>query len=276
MDLTDKKIRGKSSKYRLRDRRASTRYALMAVVIVVLGYLANYFLRAEKFNIKSVLVQGVANISTRELEARIMRTLEGRYMGLLPKQNKFIYPRAKIKKDLIEAYPRIAELVLRVQEDSLLVGIIEYAEDVKWCQSIDDSLQCYFLTPEGRIFANSATTTGSGFYIYNTELRSIPAQGSPMDSYVIDREGLELIKEVIGELGTLGLTVRLVDLLENEETRVELRAGWYIVYKNSVPINLMINNLSIALGSDTIKNSIAELEYIDMRFGSKLYYKFKN
>ena len=52
MDLTDKKIRGKSSKYRLRDRRASTRYALMAVVIVVLGYLANYFLRAEKFNIK--------------------------------------------------------------------------------------------------------------------------------------------------------------------------------------------------------------------------------
>ena len=57
--------------------------------------------------------------------------------------------------------------------------------------------------------------------------------------------------------------------------RVTTRAGWSILLlENTGPENAY-KNLRVALGTE-VKAKIAQLEYVDLRFGNRIFYKFRD
>ena len=64
--------------------------------------------------------------------------------------------------------------------------------------------------------------------------------------------------------------------LENEtDISVPLADGYYIKASFGEDPSELTKNLALILSSDAIKGKIDELEYIDLRFGNRVYYKFK-
>ncbi|MBI2052756.1 MAG: hypothetical protein HYT34_00740 [Candidatus Ryanbacteria bacterium] len=55
--------------------------------------------------------------------------------------------------------------------------------------------------------------------------------------------------------------------------RLKTRAGWEILLLENVNAEDAYKNLKVTLGE--IKNKVSSLEYIDLRFGNKVFYKFK-
>ncbi|HEY4504976.1 MAG TPA: hypothetical protein VJI73_04370, partial [Candidatus Paceibacterota bacterium] len=56
--------------------------------------------------------------------------------------------------------------------------------------------------------------------------------------------------------------------------------NWEILIAGSTELERLIRNLNLALASDALKAEAIEarggLEYLDLRFGNKVFFKFKN
>lgn len=89
---------------------------------------------------------------------------------------------------------------------------------------------------------------------------------------VFDEKFINLLLDIHHNLlNKLGVSLKIFKIEENK-IRVETRDGWEIYFLKDDTINTQLENLKIIL-LEKIGNSRNLLEYIDLRFGDKIYYK---
>ena len=57
--------------------------------------------------------------------------------------------------------------------------------------------------------------------------------------------------------------------------QVKTNAGWHIYLKMNDDIKAQLENLDLTLKNSIAPDEQSKLEYIDLRFGEKVYYKYK-
>jgi hypothetical protein len=269
---------------RLRSRRRKQR-ALVFSVCMLLGAglvgglgLASH---AERFVINDVSVQGAENLPANALTASVQSAIGDNFWKIFSKKNIFLYPEASIEDKLSSEFPRIKEVELSrpaLLAQAVVVTVEERIPYAKWCLpampahagQAGSAEMCYFLDSNGFIFA--------------------PADGAqPTTSYVF-RDGLLPGREPIGQtflLGRLSTIVHFLELLkqsgyEPRGVTVENEKDFSVPLSGMFTLRVLfdtegekvIHDLKLALEADSVRDRVAELEYVDMRFGNRVYYKF--
>jgi len=224
----------------------------------------------ERFAITDIKVDGAQQLSANALTAAVQSGLSDNIFRIFSKANMFIYPRTQIEEELAGRFPRIKDVELSrpgLLAQAVVVTVQERQPYAKWCA---DSM-CYFLDAGGFIFAEADASAPTTSYVFNMGL--IPKQGPIGQTFLHGRLiGIVHFLELLAAAGYEPQGIRV----ENEKDfSVSLTDGPTLMVPFDADGEKVVHDLQLALEADSVRDRGAELEYVDLRFGNRVYYKFK-
>ncbi len=269
-------VRGPALKERRRKARRRLLVLSSVLFIVIIGALIYGMWRPE-VRIHETFIQAT---DTEALEPLVREALSGTYVGILPRDSIFLFSKEKIRHAILNAYPDIAAVsIFRTGFNSIRVKTIERVSAFDWCgASPGADVSCYQTDAEGFIFAPSvmtapqdASSTPSVPLRIYAPLTASSTSDTPLRSYV---ENPSVIPSALKfERAMEQLSANVVSIqIRDDEADLHLEGGTRITYvlgKEEKAAQLA------ATAFPQLNLNDGSVEYIDLRFDGKVYFKKK-
>jgi len=274
-----KRIRSHKNRFKDQKREAFLRSSgLISLLFLVVLISLIYVSRIERFLIDEVKAEGNSVTSSAEIEEIANENLSGLYFKMFPKRNFLIYPKGKIEDDLRKEFRRIKTIDLTVSEfKKLNISVAERRPDSLWCGEIfEESLsgECFFVDSEGLIYSKAPNFTGNVFLRnygkVDDPLNPIGGEFLPLSKY-------QSLKFLLNVLEQYNLVLIVVVKLPAGDIDIYFEDGGKLMYNSNQDIVRISEDLSSVLKDKEFKDDLEnnELDYIDLRFDNKVYFKFK-
>lgn len=245
---------------------------VVGTVIILTGLI--FFLRMERFLIRDIYVVGTQIIEESSVHNLVNESLTGSYVWVVPKANTFIYSISSLEKKLIEAYPGILSLdVHRDGFQKVSIKIVERKPHALWCKNVaaEEVQDCYFVDDTGLIFAKAPYFSGSVYFVYKGKLDN----ETPIGAHILASEKFTDFEKFISlVIKNLNVEVTGVSFKEAGDFDLLLPSGAYVMLNQNLSYDDIYNNFGSLIKSEQFATtSLDTLEYIDMRFGNKIYFK---
>lgn len=255
---------------RLRRRRNFLREGFFLLLILIsLGLIVGFFYLPQ-IRIKAILVKGGDDGVSGWREAIIeeaRKIMAGKIFGIFPADNFFILPKAKITDDILNTSLMFKSVSIdKIFPQKISLNIETRKPEALWCKNES----CAFVDPGGFIFAPAPDFSGPIFLKFSDERPAAPEMGKNMLS-PDEFKNLITFKNL---LAGRGINIRKINLKEDGVFEFYSSEGWYLILKGENEPVSSLNNLELILDS-AVKNQRPDLEYIDLRFGKKVFYKLK-
>lgn len=260
-----------SSKKIRRKRLARKILIFFALFFFLIFASAAFFSCHSYFTIKKISIEGNSSISADKILNKVSEYSNGKYFMFFPKNNIFLLPAQKITDNLYLAFPRIEILSLNKNfPDAIFIKIKERTPEALLCAEAEGG--CAFVDEKGFVFEKAPYFSGDIFLKLFDERE--------------EKRQIELRKNIISEDEFKKLIefknlarkndIKISSLIFKKDNLYEFRAeeGWRILLNEKNTPALSFENLKIALDSE-VKEERKNLDYIDLRFGNKVFYKFR-
>jgi cell division septal protein FtsQ len=262
-----------SKPQRLRSRRRKQKALMFSVCLLLgagfaggLGFVSHL----ERLAIKDVSVTGAEQLSANALTAAVRSGLTDNRWWIFAKQNIFLYPQSEIEAKLSSEFPRIKDVELKrpsLLAQAVVVTVEERKPYAKWCAE-----KCFFLDESGFIFAEASDSlTPSTSYVFHDGL--LPETDIIGQTFLRGR--LPEIVHFLELLKAAGYEPRGISVENEKDFSVSLADAFILRVLFDAEGEKVIHDLKLALEADSVRDRVTELEYVDMRFGNRVYYKFK-
>jgi hypothetical protein len=263
------------SKLKSRRRRRRLRIALLVTffaILLVLGAILS--LRAPFWKIATVEVSGTESVSEANVRQFVEQALAGMYLYVFPKNNVLMYRKEALERALREEFPSLSEVTLKAQNLTMLtVTVTEYAPDALWCGETPGSSSCLLIDRGGVAYAPAVGFAGNAYVRYYGVLQgqSLPRQYLTKTDFRTLRAFLDsAVMELSGEV----LTDVAVD--EHRDARAHFASNFTLIIPLAGDEAAVYQRFLLALSSEPFaEHEVSDFEYLDLRFGDKLYYKLK-
>ncbi len=282
-------VRAGNTRLRRRKRKVFYRKSLLVLFLFVFVTGGLIFLSWRPFlAVKEVSIAGIRALPKSDIQSDVASVLRERYIFAFPKSNIFLVPKRDIERTLRAEFPRIETIDVSIDTRRILhVALTEREGKFLWCgatmHSVEDTADCYYMDSTGRIFDKAPYFSAEN--IYFTFYGSITDE---IDGQILDEHYLSLT-----EFTTLETFIESLDnssvasfACEEKEDEFVLYLGKtmgenmpYMTWKRSADLAHLKSNIDSALATEPFKTrfhtELSNLEYIDLRFENKVYYKFK-
>jgi len=258
------------SRRRRRKARALFWASVFFFVLVALVGLTH----VKKTHIAEVEIIGVKTLPEGALLARAETVLDGSYFFIVPKRNVLFYPKEGLLDELMRLSPKIKEARAELEGFSTLrIHIVEREALFLWCRS---ETVC-FRVDEGGYSFETSKEEDIGTLVLLT-VANPPACGT--GCAIISPKALESVLIARRLLGTRGAKVVSAEIDENNDYTLTLSEGTRILFAGDNPITEVLDNLFSLMQSDVFRregisfeSGLEKIDYIDVRYGKKLFYK---
>ena len=257
---------------------------LVLVILIGLSFLSRW----EKFKIKNIEVVGNKVIDAKDIENVAREELSGNYFWLFPKTDFLIYPKDTIKKELVDKFKRFKSVSLKLTDaKTLQVSVTEREGKYLWCgdtlpvSNNTNDLKCFFLDSTGYIFDQAPYFSGNIYFKFYGTVDDI---NNPIGTSFLPSnfENIIYFKQSLDDMQLKPSLFYLEDGGDGDIYLVSkniLTEDPKIIFKLDSDFEKIVENLQVAINADPLmtelKNKYDSLLYIDLRFGNKVYYKFK-
>ncbi len=245
-----------------------------------------YVSRLKQLNISEVKIVGNKVEDNKEVIKIVERNLSGHYLWLFPKKNIFLYPKNAIKNDLMMKFNRFKDISLSIKDEQVLeVEVGEREGLYAWCgenlPTGDIQHECYLMDENGYIFAEAPYISGEVYFKFYG-LQEI--DGSPLGVNFLNEnfQKFILFKKSLEQIGLKPVAAYTKDNIDIKLFLARGKSvlmGPQVTFKIDSDLDKLAENLQSALSTEPLlsnfKNKYSSLEYIDLRFGNKVYYKFR-
>lgn len=246
-----------------------------------------YISRMDKLNISAVEVRGNRVIDSRDIREVAQGELSGNYLWVFPKTNLFIYPKRAIFRTLETKYKRLTDISLEIENrKTLIIKVEERTPGYTWCGFAPSPTpiteeKCFFLDESGYIFDTAPYFSGGVYFKFygNTEHND----GDPTGTHFFGANfhKLTLLKDALISMGLKPIYA----YVDNTNLKISLEPGANapstpeLYLKTNADFAKMAENLETALSTEPLlsdfKKKYSSLLYIDLRYGNKVFYKFR-
>lgn len=262
---------------------------LNKILLCLLGLFAVFFLfaylsRLNTLNISEIQITGNKVVNTEEIKAVVEEQIAGKYLWLFPKSNIFFYPENNIKHELWNRFKRINNINLSINNNKILeISLTERDAKYTWCGEAPDLItklpseeQCYFVDANGYIFDIAPYFSGDVYFKFYGMANS--------GTYFFKQNFKQLIlfRDTLALMGLKPVSLFMTNdgdiqifLSGNTSSGIQPK----IILKTDADFENVAENLQAALNTEPLlskfKNNYSKLQYIDLRFGNKVYDKFQ-
>ena len=232
--------------------------------------------KIRKLNINDIVVTGNKIVDSEAIKEVAQADLSGEYLWLFPKTNLVLYPKTKIQNDLYARFGRLKDISLGLNGRIIQITVSERTGLYTWCGSAPGAEKsqiekCNFVDENGYIFDEAPYFSGDVYF---------KLYGEPFkNNYPVFNDLINFKKN----LEMMGIKPVALYVKEDANAVIFLSAtsskAPEIIFKTDTDFAEMLENLQTALTTEPLqtdfKKKYTSLEYIDLRFGNKVYYKFK-
>ncbi len=279
---TNEKIR--KDRRRQLKRRALLSFAVVSVLIGAVSFIA-YRPHAR---VQTVAVLGTETLSVYDIEEIVHDRIDGAFVYLFPRNTVFFINKHALEKDIVQTYPRVETIDISIEKQELRILIQERKASYLWCGSVPfaeivDERPCYYFDKSGFIFDSAPYFSAAVYFTLYDEVEA-SGEADPIGHYVSHHEGMESLLSFVASLEPLDIRGFALALTDTEATLYlgntkDIHAP-KVIWRIDGNYATLGSNLQSALGVEPMKSEALggdkELDYIDLRYSDKVYYKLKN
>jgi len=249
--------------------------------VFLLGAAAVLLLLLPQLDLKNVSVRGSNTIPVEDIAGIANMFLEEKIAGIFPRRNMFLFRAAALETRILAALPAMREVRVSF---SLQEGVfIEVAERDLWgiycavsvseAEVVDDAGDtCFYIATDGALFDVAPRLTG------NSIMRIVDMRGNAgnnaMGDYAVGEKTARDVQDVGAWLSkhyAIAAREVLLGRLFEDTVDVTTEEGWRIVFDEKTDISRALENLALVFEKHIANR--AALEYVDIRFDGKIFYK---
>lgn len=228
----------------------------------------------DVFAVQSIAVSGTQEVRERAIESELLLATASARLGLFSQQNMLLYPREILEQQLLETYPRLHSVTIDKQlaQHAVHVTVEERQIWARWCElSASGEDVCYHVDSGGFIF-EPATPASESLVTLRGGLRE--SRTDPLRARIAPQY-FEEVTRLLADLKDLSLEVHGVIFMD-EDAAVLIAPKWELRVALDKDLGATAFNLRAVLDEQGLRNSLESLEYIDMRFDERVYFKHRN
>lgn len=233
--------------------------------------------RINYLNIQNTEIKGNKVLVEKDLQNIINNKMNGNYWLLFSKKNILIYPKQKIKDDLLAQYSLISSVDISLNlPNTLKVKINEREPYVLWCDdnfvpTEDINEKCFFADNKGYIYSKAPNFSEKSIFKHYSKLK----QANPIRASIFDESKFKEIDSFRQFIDGLGLSSYKLIMNPDKSCEIYFGNGGKIIFDLSQNLIEVSDNLQSILNAKDFENKdfLWKLEYIDLRFGNKVFYK---
>lgn len=252
------------------------RFVFRVVLLIIFAGALIWASWLEQFSIQKIVIVGTSGQTASGIEQAVNNILDQRYFGVVPKRNFLIYPKRAIIQNVLKAYPEIGSAGVGTElVHTLNIRLRERSPAALWCQNdlcyvMDDSAYVYALaassSPNGAL--GNAAQKGNLLPIYATATTT----DNPVGKRPLLAETFSSMLSTAIELSSSSLPVENVSITGDGQYIFKIARNGKIIFSNRKPFQQSLGDLISALHSPVFASSAA-FQYIDVRFGNKVFYR---
>jgi cell division septal protein FtsQ len=259
-----------SAVYKKRRKVKTVKMVVFGILFIcILGGVIS-IVRLPTFTISEIQVKGLQSASTQDVINEIDTKIGGNYALVLPKKNIFFYPKDKIKSDLLNKFSTFADVSIRtIDTNKLEITVVEKNAIAVSCKTegaiIDKSfIDCFFIDHNAKAFQS----------IVGEPDQSLPRYvdlNVNTTSTMLSLNAMDQVKKVSDYLSGKNLVTEFIKIADLKGVEFKIINNGKI--KISIPFNDdFMSVLDTALNTKLLAGN-AKFEYIDARFGNKVFFK---
>src|SRR3989344_3726410 len=145
---------------------------------------------------------------------------------------------------------------------------IKFEKSEPWLIFCETSEACYYIDEKGALSERSPVFSENPL----PQIRSGDLKGVKLGDGIIPAEDAVFLKEWFSSLKTIGEAPAEIEFLKKGEIKILLKKGWFIYLAGRSSPEKIFWDLKLLL-DQKIKDARPKLEYIDLRFENKAFYK---
>lgn len=267
--------------YRRKPRRpkallTATRLIWIGVVLSLgLAYVGIYkLLHLPYLQIAAIELYGQEAIEEEALRHSLAVSMEGDRFYLIPRSNIFFFSPRVAEASLKSQYPEIKAVEIEKQfPGKIFVTIAERKIWGVYCGKKDAASECFFIDREAILFRPAPMVEGSLILTFHSD-RPAPPLGSP----AFTKEDAEMFASMVEAFreGT-ALPVSGFSFRANapKDVWMETESGFHIIAAKDADPKELAGIVQAVLEKE-VKGRQERLEYLDARFGNKVFIKYRN
>lgn len=233
-----------------------------------------YGLHRPEVTIQNIGVVGEDVIPAQAITTLAREVLTGNYFWIIPRSTIFFYPRGAIEAALPRVYPKIKEASTSFKNLTTIEIVVEERQPFAlWCgeNRLEGAIpKCFFLDETGFIYGPAPDFTGDVYFHY---YGSLP-KSDPVGQHFLSQEEFSRLSFFFIALVERGINARDFAVRDDTDYEFYLDNGIQVLFAREQDLTLLLQNLESVLISEKLKNvDLATVEYIDLRFGNKVFYK---
>lgn len=264
------------SKLKARRRRQRILVAIFSGISILILFGASVWLAHASFlRITDIQITGNTTLASTTLQKEVQEKISGSYLYLFPKNNIFLYGKKAIATTLVADHPSIKDIQVTAENfHTLRIVLVERVPVALWCgESIEVPQPCMFLDAAGVVYA-PAPEFSVPIYIQYYGMLSTTTTPS---TYLTGAQfgGLEAL---VGELVKTEASdsLRTVYIDSEKDVHISYASGFTLLFDLESSGGNILERFSLAMtAAPFTTHALSEFEYLDLRFGTKLYYKLK-
>jgi len=246
-------------------------YSLLVLIIVGTGFY--FLLFFPNFQVNNITINGNQKISSENLKNIVDQEVNKKPIGFagwnLYSKSIFLVNTEELQKQILNTYSeiKIASVTKNLPQD-LAVNIEERKQFAIFCQNE----KCFNIDEGGVIFENSSTTAQDTFIVR----QNINLQDAFVGENVIEENIMRAISKIEKDLKG-NFQINLAEALISTPIRLDVKTGegWQIYFNidTDSDIGLQLTKLNLLLKDEIASETRQKLEYVDLRFKDRAYYK---
>ena len=256
-------------------------FGLAAVAACALA--ATSIARMSTFQIQKITIRGLKSINENDVRREVERMLGGSYIrGLIPYRFLLAAPAQIIATDIKEQFPLIVDASITKEfpnQLTLALGEREFfailCNDRKINNEIkqqEKTVECAYVDTNGIAYQRSPESAGFLITKISTDAASIPVPSQAIERATVDRI-IFLQRSLPPLVGSPVIDFELFWAIPHE-IRAVSNEGVMFIFKRDDDFGNVFRVLK-KVWEHEIGNVPKRIDYIDLRFGNKVFYKMR-
>ena len=217
-------------------------------------------LRMSTFTISEIQVKGLQSANTQDVINEVESEVKGNYVIFLPKKNIFFYPKADIRKVLLDKFSSFDDAEIKtIDTNKLEITIVEKNANAVSCKTerpiVENTFtECFFVDSNGKFFQR----------VVGEPDQSLPRYvdfNVDATSSILSADIMTQVKRVVDNLTSKNLITQYVKIIDSKNIEFKIKNNGKIIA--TIPISDdFISILNTALNTKMLSGS-ALFDYVD-------------
>src|SRR3989338_10189633 len=250
-------------------RRAISARLLVISGVAVFASLGYWLFLSSAFAIERVQVESQVSIPTEVFSGLLEEQLKKTRWKIVREKNVFAFDTEEFLETLSGTFALANMYVKKDRPHTIIVRISEKPREAVW--SVQGKY--FVLDTQGKALGSISKEEAEGKMVIYAKGVTIPEK----DTRILSPQALAFIANIFqhADLQTLHPEFIFSEKDKASEIAVKVGEGWRILFDTTQDLGAQIENFKLTLQHAVPADARNKLDYIDVRFGRRVYYKLK-